>query len=248
MKVSIITTTYNSAKTVADTLRSVVSQTYIHIEHIIIDGASKDDTLKIVSQYPSVSKVISEPDKGIYDAMNKGIQLATGDIIGILNSDDFYTNNEVVSLIVSNFKNNNIDSTFADIAFVNPNNLNKIVRRYSSAYFTPKLFGYGFMPAHPSFFVKRSIYEKYGYFKTDYKIAADYELVLRFLYSNKISYKYIPQVIVKMRTGGASNRNILSNILLNQEIMRACKENNLNTNYLKIYSKYFVKAFQFLVK
>lgn len=246
MKISIITTTYNSAKTIEDTLKSVVRQDYFNIEHIIIDGGSLDETLKIVAQYPSVSKVISEPDKGIYDAMNKGLKLASGDIIGILNSDDFFASNNIISNIVQTFTQNKVDCVFGDVDFVRPDNLNKVVRHYSSAYFYPALFAYGFMPAHPSFFVYKRIYEQYGYFKTDYKIAADYELLIRFLYSKKISYQYIPLTVVKMRTGGASNRNLKSNLLLNQETMRASRENNISTNYLKIYSKYFIKIFQLL--
>jgi len=163
MKVSIITATYNSSAHIADCVQSVTDQTYHDIEHIIVDGASKDNTLEIVKSMPSqVSKIISEPDKGIYDAMNKGIQAATGDVIGILNSDDFYTSNDIIQSVVDSFKHNDIDALYGDVHFVSPDNLSKSVRYYSSSVFKPSLFRFGFMPAHPSFYMKKECYDKYG--------------------------------------------------------------------------------------
>lgn len=239
MKVSIITVVYNNKDTIKDAIESVLNQTYKNIEYIIIDGASNDGTVDIIKSYgDNIDKFVSEPDKGIYDAMNKGIKLATGDIIGILNSDDFYTDEYVIEKIVKIFKEKKVDSIFADLVYVKPENLNKIVRYYDSSYFDPSKFVYGWMPAHPTFFVKAWVYEKYGYFKTDYKIAADFELLVRFLAKYKISYYYLNEVIVKMRIGGVSTRSIKSNYILNKEIIKACKSNGIYTNWLMVLSKY----------
>ena len=248
MKLSIITTTYNSAKTISDTLKSVKNQSYPEIEHIIIDGASKDNTLKIVSEFPHVVKVISEPDKGIYDAMNKGIRVASGDVVGILNSDDFFTSNDVISSVVEAFQKNNIDSVIGDIQFVNPDNLEKVVRYYSSEAWHPKRFRYGFMPAHPSFYVKRKFYETLGLYETSYQIASDYDLLIRFLYKNGISYKYLNFPFVTMRTGGISNESFFySRYLLNKEIVQACKKYGIKTNMALLSLKYFQKLFEYKV-
>lgn len=245
MKVSIITATYNSAATVADTLRSVEGQTYSDIEHIVIDGMSKDDTLDIVRLYPHISRVVCEADKGIYDAINKGINMATGDIIGILNSDDFLSSPDVISQIVTQF-DNNTDAFIGDIAFVNPNDTSKIVRYYSAAKWGPKLFRWGFMPPHPSFYLKKEHYDRFGLHKMGYKIAADYELLIRMLYVNKLSYKYKPIQVVTMRTGGASTKNILSRYILNKEIVRACRDNGIYTNMFFLIFKYFIKVFEYI--
>ena len=180
--------------------------------------------------------------------MNKGIRLATGDIIGILNSDDFYINNDVISTVVNVFMAENVDSVFADLVYVRADDLDKIVRYYSLATFHPKKMAYGWMPAHPTFFAKIKIYEQYGLYKTDYRIAVDYELIARFLVKNKVSYSYISQVLVKMRTGGASTRNLKSNWILNKEILRACAENGIKTNMIKVLSKYPTKIPQSIKK
>jgi len=246
MKVSIITVTYNSAATLRDTLESVKSQDYPNIEHILVDGASKDDTVKIIQAYGHVAKYVSEKDRGLYDAINKGILMSTGDVVGILNSDDFFPHRKVISNMVKCFKENDADAVFGDIAFVRPENLEKVIRLYSSRKFYPKKFKYGYMPAHPSFYVKRKFYEEYGLYKLDYKIAADYELLMRFMHTNKLKYAYHPEVMVYMRTGGVSNKNILSRWVLNKEIIRACKENGVNTNMFIISLKYFNKVFEYV--
>lgn len=247
MKISIITVTYNSEKTVQDTIESVLSQDYPNIEYIIIDGASTDRTCEIVQSYGNkISKFVSEPDRGMYDAMNKGIHLATGDIIGILNSDDFYADKSVIFKITRTFMENSVDSIFADLVYVKSDNLDRITRYYSSSSFHPRLFAYGWMPAHPTFFVKRWAYERYGVFQTNYTIAADYELLTRFLARYHLSYAYLPQVIVHMRTGGASTNSLMSNWILNREIIRACGENGIKTNWFKVLSKYFKKVFQLI--
>lgn len=245
MKVSIITTTYNSGLTLRDTIRSVLSQSYPDIEYIIIDGGSKDNTLEIINKYKDkIAKVISEPDKGIYDAMNKGIRMATGDIVGILNSDDFFTSTNVIENIVKAFESNDIDAVFGDIHFVKPDNLNKSVRYYSSSIFRPSLFRFGFMPAHPSFYVKRICYEKYGLYDLNYKIASDYDLLIRFLYINKITYKYLNIDFVTMRMGGASTENMKSRVVLNKEIVRACRKYGIYTNLFMLSLKYIYKIFE----
>lgn len=242
--VSIITVVRNGAKTLADCIISVQSQSY-PIEYIVIDGASSDNTLGIINDYRSgISKIISEPDSGIYDAMNKGIAMATGDIIGILNADDIYINAQVIEKVAAAFDAFSIDSLFADLVFVRPENLDKIVRFYSASDFSVLKFALGWMPPHPTFFVKRECYEKYGVFKTDYEIAADFELMTRFLVKHSVSYYYLPEVIIKMRTGGISTKSLKSNIILNNEIMRACAENGITTNIFKVYSKYFSKCRQ----
>jgi glycosyltransferase involved in cell wall biosynthesis len=247
MKVSIITVVYNNQSTIDYAIQSVLSQDYHNIEYIIVDGNSTDGTVKKIQNHKeSVNQFISEPDKGIYDAMNKGVKLATGDIIGILNSDDFYANENIISEVVNEFQNKKVDLVFGDIVFVKPENLDKITRYYSSANFYPKKFAWGWMPAHPSCFLKREVYEKYGNFKIDYKIAADYEILTRFMAKYGISYSYIPKVFVKMRTGGVSSANLKSNWILNQEIVRACRENGIETNMAKVLLKYFTKIFQLI--
>jgi glycosyltransferase involved in cell wall biosynthesis len=246
LKISIITVVWNNASTIRDAIDSVLGQTYDNIEYIVVDGASTDGTVEIVQSYDDkISKFVSEKDKGLYDAMNKGIRLATGNVIGILNSDDFYIDEFVIENVVKEFEEKQCDSVYADLVFVKPENLDKVVRYYDSSHFSPSKFAYGWMPAHPTFFVKREFYEKYGVFKTDYKIAADYELLTRFLAKNKISYSYMKEPIVKMRIGGASTSGIKSNYILNKEIIRACKENGIYTNWLMVLSKYPKKIIGF---
>lgn len=239
MKISIITVVWNNERTIKDAMDSVLSQTYKNIEYIIIDGASTDGTVEIIQSYgDKITKFVSEKDNGLYDAMNKGIGLATGDIVGILNSDDFYIDEFVIEKVVKEFKSKNVDSVYADLVFVKPDNLDKVVRYYDSSHFSSEKFAYGWMPAHPTFFVKKEVYQKYGLFKTDYKIAADYELLTRFLGKNNVSSSYIKEPIVKMRIGGASTSGIKSNYILNKEIIRACSENGIYTNWLMVLSKY----------
>jgi len=247
LKISLITVAYNSASTIQDTINSVQSQKYNNIEYIIVDGNSRDATRKIIESAGNVvTKFISEPDKGIYDAMNKGIQMTSGDVVGIINSDDFYFNDTIISSVADAFSDPEVDAVFGDLIFIDPLNLKKTVRRYSSAKWYPGKFARGFMPAHPTFFVRRKYYEQSGLFKTDYKIAADYEMLIRLLYVRKLRYKYLPLNMVIMRRGGVSSSGIKSNILLNKEILRACRENGISTNYLLIYSKYFYKFFELL--
>lgn len=243
MKISIITVTYNSAATIAGCIASVNKQTYPDIEHIVVDGASKDGTVEIIRSIANrVSQLISEPDKGIYDAMNKGIRMATGDVIGILNSDDFFTSKEVIAHIVSAFEKNEVDGVYGDICFVKPENLNQVVRYYSARWFNPSLFRFGFMPPHPSVYFRRTCFLELGLYKEDYRIAADYELLIRFLKVNRLKTHYLNFCVVTMRTGGDSTRNLKSNLILNQEIVRGCRENGIYTNMLILLFKYVFKV------
>lgn len=245
MKVSIITVSYNSATTLDDTIRSVENQDYPDIEYILVDGCSKDGTVDIIRRNNHIiNRWVSEPDEGLYDAMNKGIRMATGDIVGIINSDDFYHRPDSISQIVSAFQEFRTQCVYADVRFVHPDNLEKTVRYYHSGRFAPHKFKRGLMPAHPTFFTYRENFEKFGYYKTDYKIAADFELLVRFLYKHKLSYHYLPIDLMKMRTGGLSTKSWKSNVIINQEDLRACRENGLNTNYIWLYSRYFKKVLE----
>lgn len=249
MKISLVTITYNSEKTLADTIQSVLEQTYPDIEYIVVDGASKDKTVSIIQQYAPLfegrMKWISEPDKGLYDAMNKGIQMATGDVIGILNSDDFFTSKEVLAKVAEAFKKvTKLDAVYGDVHFVNPTNLNKCVRYYSSKIFKRNLMRLGFMPAHPSFYLRRECFEKYGLYKTDYKIAADFEFLLRVIFKNNIHTQYLPIDMVTMRTGGASTSGIKSHIRIMKEHLRAFRENNIYTNVILLSLRYFYKIYE----
>ncbi|MEK6659136.1 MAG: glycosyltransferase family 2 protein [Campylobacterota bacterium] len=248
MKISIITVVRNNKKTIKDAVESVLGQTHKDIEYIIIDGASTDGTVEVVKSYGNkISKFVSEPDNGLYDAMNKGIAFASGDVVGILNSDDFYIDNGVIERIVKEFEKSQVDSVFADLVYVRSENLDKIVRHYDSSYFTPQKFAYGWMPAHPTFFVKRWVYEKYGVFRTDLKIGADFDILARFLYTHKISYSYMKEILVKMRLGGVSTS--FSSIWINNiEQLRVCRQNNIDTNIFKILSKYPSKLMGFVRK
>jgi len=248
MKVSIITVTYNSEATIRNTLSCIAQQDYPDIEHIIIDGLSDDSTLKIVQNFPHVAKVISEKDEGMYDAMNKGIATASGEIIGILNSDDVYANNEVISTVVSAFNNDKADVCYADLQYVNQQNLDKVVRTWKSGNFSGKSFYWGWMPPHPTFFVRKEVYEKSGLFNTKLKSAADYEIMLRILLKYKMSASYIPQVIVKMRAGGKSNASFSNRIKANKEDRLAWKLNGLRPYFFTLYLKPLRKVSQFLTR
>jgi glycosyltransferase involved in cell wall biosynthesis len=247
MKITIITVSYNSIGTISQTIDSVISQTHSEIEYIIVDGNSNDGTVELVQSYGNkISKFISEPDRGIYDAMNKGICLATGDVIGFLNADDFYKSNDIIGNVSKAFIEGKSDCVLGDVQIVDASDLNKINRLYRCPDSPVKLLKYGIMPPHPAFFVRRSFFEKYGLFKTDYKIAADFELIVRFLYKFKLSYFYSPKVFVTMRDGGTSNAGFKSKNTITKEILRACKENGLYTNKFLLNLRYFYKLKQMI--
>lgn len=247
IKVSIVTTTYNSAATIVDTVRSVISQNYPNIEYIIIDGDSRDETLLKIAPYKEqIAKIISEPDNGIYDAMNKGIQMATGDVVGILNSDDFFTSDDIISTLVAEFvADKDLAAVYGDVHFVREPDLRSCVRYYSSAIFSPRMFRFGFMPAHPSFYMRREYYIRYGLYDLNFRIAADYELLVRMLYKHNLKTKYLKKDFVTMRVGGISTRNIPNRLLISREDVKACRQNGIYTNLLFICFKYLYKIFEF---
>ena len=247
--VSIITVSFNSQDSIRDTIESVLGQNYENIEYIIIDGGSTDGTLKIVNNYKNrIDKVISGPDQGVFDAMNKGIGVARGNIIGILNSDDLYNRKDVIKIIVERIRKTCVDVCWGDLAYVKRNNLDKIVRYWKSSSYKEGKFQNGWMPPHPTFFVKKEIYKKYGMFNLNFSISADYELMLRFLEKYKISSCYINEVLVKMRIGGRSNKNLLSLIKGNFECYQSWKVNELNINPLRVLLKPFNKIPQYFSK
>lgn len=248
MKVSIITSVFNNEETIEETLNSVLSQDYDDIEYIVIDGASTDRTCEIVKKYLDYIDVfISEPDKGIYDGLNKGIKVATGDIISFLHSDDIFYDKTTITEVVSTFQHYNTDSVYGDLVYIDKKDPNKIVRYWKSGRFSKKKLKYGWMPPHPSLFVKKHIYEKFGIFDTSFKIAADYDVVLRFFGVANISTVYVEKVFVKMRTGGESNRDIKNLLKKTMEDYKAMKKNNIGGIYSLTY-KNISKIPQFLDK
>ena len=249
LKVSIITACLNREDTIAAALASVRRQSGADIEHIVVDGGSTDGTLDVLARHrTSFAKLIPGPDKGIYDALNKGIAAATGEIIGFLHSDDVYARNDVIGTVASRLESESLDALYGDVAFVPADDTGRIVRVYSSRRFRPSRIAWGWMPAHPALFVRRSVYRQYGQFKTDYRIAADFEFVARIFSTGKLRYAYLPQVLVKMRLGGVSTRGWRSTLTLNREVLRACRENGIATNYFKILSKYPAKALELVVR
>lgn len=246
MKISIITATYNSAATVRDTLQSVAGQQYKNIEHIIVDGLSKDNTLEIVKEFPHVAKLLSEKDKGIYDAMNKGVQLATGDVVGILNSDDFYNSPEIITKVANAFADEQVDTVYGDLQYVKADDTGKVIRTWKAGPVKKKSFYYGWMPPHPTFFVRREMYEKAGSFNTSLKSAADYELMLRMLVKHGASTYYIPEVLVKMRAGGMSNASLSNRLRANKEDKAAWKLNQLTPYFFTTWLKPVRKIVQFI--
>ena len=248
MKISIITVSYNSAATIRDTILSVQAQTYKPVEYIIVDGKSKDDTAEIIQSFGAgISQFISEPDKGLYDAMNKGIKMASGEVIGILNSDDFYSDDQVLSDVMALFKPG-IDAVYADLVYVDPVNTSKVVRTWHSGAYRNGAFKKGWMPPHPTFFVRRELYEKFGGFTDQLKSAADYEIMLRFIHKEKINLAYLPRVIVSMRAGGASNASLKNRLNANREDRMAWKMNGLKPGAFTFIRKPLSKIGQFFKK
>lgn len=247
MKVSIITVTFNSEATIKDTLLSIKEQSYKDIEHIIIDGASVDNTINVLKENGHSGPLLSEPDKGIYDAMNKGIKMATGDIIGILNSDDFYPDNLVIEKVVKSFASGDCDGVYGDLMYVDALYVKKILRKWIAGIYNRKLFYKGWMPPHPTFFVRKEVYEKYGFFNLDFKTSSDYELLLRFMFLNNIRVKYIPNVLVHMRTGGHSNKSIKNRLAAHKEDYMAWKSNGLSPKWYTLAMKPLRKVKQYVI-
>jgi glycosyltransferase involved in cell wall biosynthesis len=236
--ISVITVVFNGASTIEDAIQSVLRQTYDNVEYIIIDGGSSDNTRELIKQYEhAIDYWISEKDDGIYDAMNKGIMLSSGEYVGILNSDDLFSTDDVLQNIADRFNQEKVDAVFSCLNIVDKNNLKKVLRKYRVSKLSRALLRIGVMPAHPTFYCKKSCYEKAGLYKTDYKIAADFEMLVRLFIKQKISWSFIDKVTVTMRTGGLSNSGILARVKLNLEIVRACKENGFYTNLIFILLK-----------
>ncbi|MFW1677444.1 glycosyltransferase family 2 protein [Pontibacter sp. JAM-7] len=246
MKVSLVTVCFNSDTTIKDTIESVLSQSYPDIEYIIIDGASTDKTLDIINAYSDrIHKVVSEPDQGIYDAMNKGIKLATGDVIGILNSDDFYPNQHVIQDVVNQFElDQDADMVLGGVEFVRSDNLSRVIRRYSSVGFLPWHMRFGWMPPHPGSFMKSAVYRQVGYYKLGFKIGADYDFFLRALCVKKLRYRTVNSCWVKMRTGGISTSGLESFKVITREIVLSARECGIYTNSLFVASRVIFKLLQ----
>lgn len=252
MLISIITATYNSAKTVRDTFESILAQGYQDYECIVVDGASKDGTLDIIREYePKFGgrmKWTSEPDKGIYDAMNKGIARSRGDVVGLLNSDDFYTSDQVLQEIADTFLSDpSLDAVYADVHYCRWDDISRPVRYYSSKGFRRWKMFFGYMPAHPSFYCKKEIYERFGAFDTSLKVAADFECLLRFCYVQKIKTRYIPRDFVTMREGGASSSGVQSHLAINRDHLTAFRKNGVHSNTFFESFRYVFKTFEVIL-
>jgi glycosyltransferase involved in cell wall biosynthesis len=248
MKISIITATFNSAATITDTMRSIAEQDHDNIEHLIVDGGSADNTVALVQAFPHVTKLVSEKDNGIYDAMNKGIKLATGDIIGILNSDDIYTHDQVLSKVSTAFADESVDAVYGDLQYVDAQNTGRVIRTWKAGKYRPRLFYYGWMPPHPTFFVRRKVYAQAGVFNLSLRSSADYELMLRILLRHNMKPAYLPEILVKMRTGGQSNATLKNRLRANREDRMAWELNGLKPYFFTMYLKPIRKLSQFIIK
>lgn len=253
MKISLITATYNSAETLRDTMQSVLNQTFKDIDYIIVDGGSKDATIDIVKEFePEFEgrlRWVSERDKGIYDAMNKGVRMAQGEIVGILNSDDFFASEKVLETVNNAFtKNPTIEGVYADVRYVDWNNTSKTVRMFSGKDFKREKLCWGKMPPHPSFYVRRECYDRCGLYSLDYPICADYDMFVKMIWEENISTMYIDDVFVNMRSGGTSSSGIKVHRKIMKERMRCVREHNLPSNFFKQISRYFEKIFSLLKK
>lgn len=243
MKISIITVSFNSSKTISETIESVLMQDYEDIEYIIFDGQSTDGTQDIIRSYGSrIAKFVSEKDNGLYDAMNKAIDVATGEVIAILNSDDLYATPQTISRVMKTFIEKKVDAVFGDLYYFRTGDTEKSIRYYSAKTFRPEKVKMGFLPPHPAFFVKRSVYEQYGKFDLQFKYASDFDLMSRFLCVQRVSYHYLNEIIVKMRMGGISTNSLSRIIEINKEDMASCRKNGIRTNFFLFHFKYFEKV------
>lgn len=246
MLVSIITTSLNSQETIEKTIESVAGQSYRNIEHIVIDGLSSDRTLEIVKRHSAhLSTVVSERDAGIYDAMNKGVARATGDVVGILNSDDFYAHEDVIRRVVETFASTGCDAVYSDCCYVDRRNIDRVTRHWRAGEYREGAFRNGWMPPHPTFFVRKEHYNRYGAYRAEFRSAGDYELMLRLVHKHRIKLAYLPGVTVKMRAGGASNRSLKNRLRANREDRRAWRINGLRAAPFTLWIKPLRKVRQF---
>jgi len=247
MKISVITVCFNSQTTIERSIQSVVDQQWPEVEHIVIDGGSTDGTLAILERFrPHLAVLVSEPDMGIYDAMNKGLARATGDVICFLNADDQYADVNVLAEVAQQMRTDQLDALVADVGFFKAGDPTRMTRRYRSDRFSPQHLSWGWMPAHPGLFLTRKVVQRVGKFKTDYRIAGDYEYVVRTFHGHDLHYKHLPSVVANMQAGGISNSSWRNRLLLNREVVRACKENGIHTNLLKILVKYPFKLLELM--
>ena len=249
LKITVITVCYNCASTLACALNSVASQSWPNIEHIVIDGASTDGTISVINRYRTgLTKVVSEPDTGIYDAMNKGLALATGEVVAFLNADDFYKDADVLTRVARVIQAEQLDALFGDVEFFRQGQPGKIVRRYDSGRFNAGRLGHGWMPAHPALFVRRDLFEQYGAFRTAYRIAGDFEFIARVFKHPELRYRHLPESLVCMQMGGVSTSGWRATLQLNREMIHACRANDIPTNWLMILARYPLKALEFFHK
>jgi glycosyltransferase involved in cell wall biosynthesis len=245
--VTVITVCYNSRATLAKSLRSVANQSYPHVEHIVIDGASTDGTQAVIEQFRSgLAHVVSEPDAGIYDAMNKGVALATGAVVAFLNADDGYADPDVLSRVMGVMQDEQLDALYGDVEFFRPNDPQNTVRRYNSGRFTPSRLGWGWMPAHPALFVHKRVFDRFGSFRSDYRIAGDFEWMVRVFPHVELRHRHLAQVLVRMQMGGASTSGLGATIRMNREMLRACRANQIPSSWARLLSRYPLKVLEFL--
>ena len=246
MKVSIVTPVYNRADCIENCLLSVADQTYLNIEHILVDGGSTDGTIEIIKKNINSKTIFfSEPDNGIFDALNKGLDKSSGDVVLVLNSDDYLVDKNIIGEITQIFFDTHCEIVYGDVCFFNSKN-NKIIRRFNSGFFSPDKLQFGFQPAHPAMFIKKTIYNEYGKYNTNFKIAGDFEFIARIFSRRRLNSFYLKKILVNMRSGGVSTSfNLRSKILLNKEILLACKKNGIKTNFIKILFRYFFKISEY---
>ena len=250
MCLSVVTACRNNVALVRTALESVAAQRHPYAEHVIVDGGSTDGTAECVRAWALAGRArlrwVSEPDQGLYDALNKGIRMSTGEIVGLLHADDVFAGDDVLARVAAAFEDPAVDCVFGDVRFVREPDLGRTVRYYRAAHFRPWMLRFGFMPPHPSFFARRELFERLGYYETDYRIAADYELLVRFLWRHRVRYRYLDMTTTKMRLGGMSTRSWRSNLILNREIVRGCRANGLWTALPLLTFKYLFKVFEFV--
>lgn len=243
--ITVVTAVYNAAATIGDALDSVAAQTHPAVEHVVVDGGSDDGTLAAIERrLGRVASFVSEPDRGIYDALNKGIARATGDVVGFLHADDVFARPDALALVAEAFADPSVDGVYADVEFVRPQAPDRVVRRYSSRRFAPELVAWGWMPAHPTLYLRRRVYEELGPFRTDYRIAGDFEFILRLFLRSPFRCRYLDATLVRMRTGGLSTRGLGATLRINREILRACREHGVRTGWLKLSARYARKALE----
>ncbi|MDB4026800.1 glycosyltransferase [Candidatus Thioglobus sp.] len=248
MKVSIITVVWNNKETIKDSINSVLNQTYADIEYIVVDGSSSDGTVDIVKGYVNkISHFISEPDEGIYDALNKGIELASGDVIGILHSDDLFSDRFVVSDMMERMAVENAEIAFSDMVIVD-NSMTKVLRYYMASYFSPWMFKIGWMPPHPTCFIKKSLFDEFGMYSLDYKVAGDFDFLVRIFYARDISWTYLDRVTVKMRQGGVSNIGFSSKKIIAKEINQSLRSNNVWSPPIFQLGRYFIRLLELFIR